>query len=733
MKKHFHFDITNKRYRSVLILSYGVIAILSVTILITGIFSWFNSYTQKVVRNMSVMQLQNLDTTLVNHLDMCQIQLQTAWQDPDITKKLYSCSYHYQTENRVSRYFQKFCANNGFVDYIGIFSSPSDFFYYGLRYPSQEERSQLQNRLLSTTNDTESFLLTCDGQNYLFLFLTERNTLGGAPQRGLFYCINLSSLEQKIISPKTESPALLVYTQNGEAVFPGLFSSQECASIWDQIKSDRLSDSTGSIILDDSRYLYTSLSNPELGMQLVMIQNYSVMQAEMLEIRRIAFIFVTLSLFITFILAIFFSNKLYYPLQDFFSRISSGAELFEGSESYSQRQAELTSEKIITQIHMLSRQYHSDKVLGYLENNDPDAELPPVLRVTDRNEHCMMILLWSSSHSLSTVFFPENRTRMEELFTGCKISFFSDCSSPCALILVKEALWIGTLSDQEHALSLIRTLLSELQKERDTKFYCALSESLTAESQFRPAYRDLQTLMKYHLLGKSSIGMTPAMLDREADTPIPKKLAGELLEQIKTGQTDDLSRLLSDILAELTNYNIKKVLLWLSDLCVCIEQTILANDLTERQKQEHYLNHYVKITSLYDKPDLENYMRYLIEEAGLEHNISQERTLRMNMLDAIEYIRVHYKDADICVELAASQFHMSVSYFSKLFNEYVGMTFPEFINDLRLTYASEMLLANPSASIKRIAEICGFRNTSYFSSQFRRKYGVSPSSFRNKR
>lgn len=53
--------------------------------------------------------------------------------------------------------------------------------------------------------------------------------------------------------------------------------------------------------------------------------------------------------------------------------------------------------------------------------------------------------------------------------------------------------------------------------------------------------------------------------------------------------------------------------------------------------------------------------------------------------------------------------------------------------DLRLTYASEMLRSNPEVNIKRVAEACGFGNTSYFSSQFKKKFGISPSAFRNGR
>ena len=83
------------------------------------------------------------------------------------------------------------------------------------------------------------------------------------------------------------------------------------------------------------------------------------------------------------------------------------------------------------------------------------------------------------------------------------------------------------------------------------------------------------------------------------------------------------------------------------------------------------------------------------------------------------------------MEQVADRFHMSVSYFSKLFHEYTGMTFPEFINDLRLTYAKELLLSDRDLNVKRVAQLCGFGTTSYFSQQFTKKFGISPSTVRN--
>lgn len=128
--------------------------------------------------------------------------------------------------------------------------------------------------------------------------------------------------------------------------------------------------------------------------------------------------------------------------------------------------------------------------------------------------------------------------------------------------------------------------------------------------------------------------MTCELLNDGKENAVPRKIYEGLLSNIRAGKTQDSVESISEILDELSGYEIRKVLLFLSDLCVQIEQCIMGCELTGRQRQEKYLDHYVKITSLYDKSDLEYYLKHLIEETCLENSVFQEKTLRMNMLDA---------------------------------------------------------------------------------------------------
>jgi two-component system response regulator YesN len=83
----------------------------------------------------------------------------------------------------------------------------------------------------------------------------------------------------------------------------------------------------------------------------------------------------------------------------------------------------------------------------------------------------------------------------------------------------------------------------------------------------------------------------------------------------------------------------------------------------------------------------------------------------------------------ITLEDASAAAGMSKFHFSRVFHAATGNTFTDYLCAKRMERAKE-LLADPALPMKRICDLAGFSDPSYFSSAFKRREGISPSEYR---
>lgn len=103
---------------------------------------------------------------------------------------------------------------------------------------------------------------------------------------------------------------------------------------------------------------------------------------------------------------------------------------------------------------------------------------------------------------------------------------------------------------------------------------------------------------------------------------------------------------------------------------------------------------------------------------------------RDSIFGAIKHIHRNY-NKDLCVEDVAKISMLSQSYFSYLFKSVTAKTFIEYLNDIRISKAME-LLKNTN---KRVLDICydvGFNNVNHFNRLFRQKTGITPMVYRRR-
>ena len=121
---------------------------------------------------------------------------------------------------------------------------------------------------------------------------------------------------------------------------------------------------------------------------------------------------------------------------------------------------------------------------------------------------------------------------------------------------------------------------------------------------------------------------------------------------------------------------------------------------------------------------------FLIEESDKKvfNGSVQANEATQKIIAACNYISNNCS-RDISLEDAASYVGFSKYYFSRLFREYTGVSFVDYVAEQRLHYA-EVLLGNPQLNITDAAMQAGFGSISTFNRIFKQKKGCTPSEFR---
>jgi len=96
--------------------------------------------------------------------------------------------------------------------------------------------------------------------------------------------------------------------------------------------------------------------------------------------------------------------------------------------------------------------------------------------------------------------------------------------------------------------------------------------------------------------------------------------------------------------------------------------------------------------------------------------------------EAIRYILNHYQ-SDIKIEDVANSVNVSGEYLRHLFREETGRGYSEYLTDLRMQKAKE-LLAEGKYKLYEIAALVGYSSGAYFSSVFKKTTGINPQEYK---
>lgn len=125
--------------------------------------------------------------------------------------------------------------------------------------------------------------------------------------------------------------------------------------------------------------------------------------------------------------------------------------------------------------------------------------------------------------------------------------------------------------------------------------------------------------------------------------------------------------------------------------------------------------------------------RYLEAEEVTASAPSRVHPLPRRVLERIKAKMNASIGSDLSLRDLAREAGYSNAHFLRMFRASTGSTPHHFFLSLRLKKAQDLLCVQDCGSIVEVASLCGFSTQSYFTSMFRRRFGVTPSAYRRSR
>ena len=204
----------------------------------------------------------------------------------------------------------------------------------------------------------------------------------------------------------------------------------------------------------------------------------------------------------------------------------------------------------------------------------------------------------------------------------------------------------------------------------------------------------------------------------------------ELIAKVKSGDTQEAKRVLNDLLGYVLfagGRNIDNIRVRSLELCALLSRVAIDHGaapegimrMSARFYEQIFHSDSVEDMCLSLSEIVETFMSSMFRLGSQPEDIQR----------SIRYINQRFP-TDITLQDVSEHVHLSPSYFSTLFHQRMGVSFREYVNQVRVE-ESKRLLSLGKGNIVEVASSVGFSDQSYFSKVFRKYTGMTPKEFRS--
>lgn len=292
-----------------------------------------------------------------------------------------------------------------------------------------------------------------------------------------------------------------------------------------------------------------------------------------------------------------------------------------------------------------------------------------------------------------------------------------------------------TYSDKELEEKLLIPLQETIYKFYQMEILIMIGETAEDMSMLPMLYQNVERYEQYFFLINKKIITQSEIMEREQHViEYPSKKEEIYLSYFQTGNQEEANQVCKEILTEAAQHTYHHFLYVVNRMVYSVWD-IIGREKVELETSSVNQKEFSK--QIQNAETMEDIFRTFQE---LNHHMAQyvlkkkddkKKDSQTEIIQRIdEIILSQYTDINLNINKIADDFGMSSAYIGRIYSKKKGKTITEVITEKRLEEACRLL--KTPITIQEVAIQSGFGNSTYFYRIFKKNYGITPSSYREK-
>lgn len=206
----------------------------------------------------------------------------------------------------------------------------------------------------------------------------------------------------------------------------------------------------------------------------------------------------------------------------------------------------------------------------------------------------------------------------------------------------------------------------------------------------------------------------------------------EVEDFLKNGTIEEVDNFIEEYFLRVGESNYKSLMFRqyiVMDLFACVLGFLEGLGVNPDKLPEELQNINETATKILSIENLKFRLRKLFSEAIQLRDNASKGKFHLLLEEAKHYIKENYYHNDISLNTVATNVNISPSYFSSIFSQETGQTFTEYLTEVRIEKAKELLMCT-NLRASEIGYQVGYKDSHYFSYIFKKETGCTPKEYR---